>query len=146
MCGLSCIDFFLRYFVIDYHTGWKSTVFPTRNEKTSEIYVLQISNDSSSKLHTFSCFTPRKWLWKQVNSLLQHALKLCVTKHAVQRHAVWCVASDFAQKDILHFADSSHKQQVNDLYKSRWKSWRLTNHSARIVMLVLQNGFWLANL
>ena len=44
------------------------------------------------------------------------------------------------------FADLARKQRVSDLYKSRWKSWRLTNHSARIVMLEVQNGFWLANL
>ena len=42
-------------------------------------------------------------------------------------------------------ADSTRKQRVSDLYKSSWKSWRLTNHSARIVLPVLQNGFWLAN-
>ena len=40
----------------------------------------------------------KKWLQTQANSLLQPALKLCVTKLAVQRHAIWCVASDFAQK------------------------------------------------
>ena len=89
-------------------------------------------------------FYSNKWLWKQSNSLLQLALKLCVTKRAVQRHAVWCVASDFAQKRCV--ADSTRKQRVSDLYKSRWKWWRLTNHNARIVMPVLQNGFWLANL
>ena len=37
-----------------------------------------------------------------------------------------------------YFADSTRKQRFNDLYKSRWTSW--------IVMLGLQNGFWLANL
>ena len=41
---------------------------------------------------------------------------------------------------------STSKQRVNELYKSRSKSWRLTNHSAGIVMPGLQNGFWLANL
>ena len=107
-------------------------------------YILPISNKSSSKLHNFSCFTSKKWLWKQANSLLQLALKLCETKRAVQRHVVWCVASDFTQKRCV--ADSTRKQWVSDLYKTRWKSWRLTNHSARIVMPVLQNGFWLANL
>ena len=85
-------------------------------------------------------FYSNKWLWKQSNSLLQLALKLCVTKRAVQRHAVWCVASDFAQKRCV--ADSTRKQRVSDLYKSRWKSWRLTNHNARIVMPVLQNGYF----
>ena len=35
---------------------------------------------------------------------------------------------------------------VSELYSWRSKSWRLTNHSAMIVMLGLQNGFWLANL
>ena len=89
-------------------------------------------------------FYSKKWLWKQANSLLQLALKQCVTKRAVQRHVVWCVASDFAQKKCV--ADSTRKQRVSDFYKTRWKSWRLTNHSARTVMPVLQNGFWLANL
>ena len=89
-------------------------------------------------------FYSKKWLWKQANSLLQLALKLCVTKRAVQRHAFLCVVSYFAQKRCV--ADSTRKQRVSDLYKSSWKSWRLTNHSARIVLPVLQNGFWLANL
>ena len=89
-------------------------------------------------------FYSKKWLWKQANSLLQLALKLCVTKRAVQRHAFLCVSSYFAQKRCV--ADSTRKQRVSDLYKSSWKSWRLTNHSARIVLPVLQNGFWLANL
>ena len=46
----------------------------------------------------------------------------------------------------IYFVDSTRKQRVNVLCKSKWKSWRLTNHSARIIMPGLQNGFWLANL
>ena len=73
-----------------------------------------------------------------------HFFSLRLTKRAVQRHAVWCIASYFAQKRSV--ADSTHKQRANDLYKSRWKSWRLTNHSAKIVVPVLRHGFWLENL
>ena len=39
-------------------------------------------------------------------------------------------------------ADSMRKQPVNDLYKSRWKSWRLTNHSARIA----DKSYWVCKM
>ena len=107
-------------------------------------YVLPVSNESSSKLHNFSCFTPRKWLWKQAKFTSAACAEVVrdqtrsTTPCGLVRSKRLCAKR--------YFADSTLKQWVNDLYKSRWTSWRLTNHGARIVMLGLQNGFWLTNL
>ena len=56
--------------------------------------------------------------WKQANSLLQLALKLRVTKRAVQRHAFLCVASDLYKKDVLQI----RKQGVSDAVTSQAES------------------------
>ena len=101
-------------------TDWKSTVFSTINEKTSEIRFTKIFQTRVAQTCITFHVLLKKWLWKRANSLLQFVLKLCVTKRAVQRHAFFCVASYFAQKRCV--ADSTRKQWVNYLYRSRWKS------------------------
>ena len=70
-------------------------------------YVQPISKERSSKSHNFFMFDTKKWLLTQANSLLRRALELCVTTRAVQRHAIWCVASDFAQKNTRQVNNGS---------------------------------------
>ena len=88
------------YFAVDYFIlTERAQFFSTINEKTSEIPSTNFKTRVAQNCITFSCFTPTRWLWKQANSLLQLSLKSCVARRAVQRHAVLCVASNFAQKE-----------------------------------------------